>query len=81
MSFLVLLSQSVSRTITSPFPLLFRYLYRRAWTSRGELDPSRDCKAVAVAILAERAQQASMHGYSSYATYATADTMAGLSEL
>ena len=36
---------------------------------------------MAVAILAERALQASMHGYSSYATYATADTMAGLWEI
>ena len=62
------LSFSLSLSPSSP---------RRAWTSRGELDPSRDCKAVAVAILAERAQQASMHGYPSYACYATADTMAG----
>ena len=35
----------------------------RAWTSRGELDPSRDCRPLAVEILAKRAEQASMHGY------------------
>lgn len=52
-------------------------LRRRAWTSRGELDPSRDCKAIAIQILAERTEQARMHGYLSYACYATADTMAG----
>ena len=53
--------------------------FRRAWTSRGELDPSRDNKAIAVQILAERTEQARMHGYPSYACYATADTMAGKS--
>lgn len=52
-------------------------VHRRAWTSRGELDPSRDCKAIAIQILAERTEQARMHGYPSYACYATADTMAG----
>lgn len=59
---------------------LIRYAtikYRRAWTSRGELDPSRDCKAVAIQILAQRTEQARMHNYPSYACYATADTMAG----
>jgi peptidyl-dipeptidase Dcp len=34
----------------------------RAWTCRGELDPSRDCRQLAVEILAKRAEQASMHG-------------------
>ena len=52
---------------------------RRAWTSRGELDLSRDNKAIAIEILAERTEQARMHGYPSYACYATADTMAGIS--
>lgn len=50
------------------------------WTSRGELDPARDNKALAVEILQLRAEQAALHGYGSYADYATADTMAGSPE-
>ena len=48
----------------------------RAWTTRGELDPTRDCRPLALQILAKRVEQASMHGYENYAAYATADTMA-----
>mmetsp|Transcript_16615 Transcript_16615/g.15969 ORF Transcript_16615/g.15969 Transcript_16615/m.15969 type:complete len:733 (-) Transcript_16615:185-2383(-) len=73
---------TLSRSLVVPF-LTFahdrdlREKAWRAWTSRGELDDSRDCKKIAIEILAERAEQAKMHGYNSYAAYATADTMAG----
>lgn len=72
---------TLSRSSVEPF-LVFsdrrdlRETAWRAWTSRGELDPSRDCRQLALDILAKRAEQASMHGYKDYASYATADTMA-----
>ena len=50
---------------------------RRAWTSRGELDPKRDNRPLAIEILKKRSEQAKMHGYENFAAYATADTMAG----
>ena len=49
----------------------------RAWTSRGELSPSRDNNSVAVQILALRAEQARAHNYSNFSEYQTSDTMAG----
>ena len=53
------------------------FLFRLAWTSRGELDPSRDNRPLILEILKLREQQAKFHGYKNYAEYATADTMAG----
>ena len=49
----------------------------RAWTSRGELSPSRDNNSVAVQILALRAEQARAHNHRNFSEYQTSDTMAG----
>jgi hypothetical protein len=54
-----------------------RPYYRRAWTSRGELDPARDNRSLVREILSLRTEQTKMHGYKNYAEYATADTMVG----
>lgn len=67
----------IKSCLSSAYRVVSLYIYRRAWTSRGELDSSRDCRPIAVEILSKRNQQATMHGYDSYAAYATADTMAG----
>jgi peptidyl-dipeptidase Dcp len=73
---------TLSRSLVVPF-LTFsdrrdlREKAWRMWTSRGELDSSRNNLAIAKEILILRAEQAKMHGYKSYADYATADTMAG----
>lgn len=76
---------TLSRSLVVPF-LTFsdhrdlRHKAWEAWTSRGELAPDRDNKAVITEILQLRAEQARMHGYASYADFATADTMAGSPE-
>lgn len=73
---------TLSRSLVVPF-LTFsenrdlREQAWRLWTSRGELEPSRDNIAIASRILTLREEQAKMHGYATYAHYATADTMAG----
>jgi len=73
---------TLSRSLVVPF-LTFsdrRDLRERAWrlwTSRGEIDSTRDNIAIAKQILMLRCEQAHMHGYQSFADYATADTMAG----
>ena len=72
---------TLSRSLVEPF-LTFadrRDLRESAWTKwtkRGELDPSRDNRAIAKQILLLRSQQAELHGYATYADYQTADTMA-----
>ncbi|GAX80240.1 hypothetical protein CEUSTIGMA_g7678.t1 [Chlamydomonas eustigma] len=72
---------TLSRSLVEPF-LTFadrrdlRERAWRAWTKRGELDPSRDNRAIAKKILLLRAEQARMHGFNTFAAYQTDDTMA-----
>ena len=72
---------TLSRSLVEPF-LTFsdrRDLREKAWSAwckRGELDPSRNNKAIAEEQLQLRLQQAKMHGYASFAHYQTADMMA-----
>lgn len=73
---------TLSRSLVEPF---LTYSDRRdlretawkAWTRRGELDPSKDNRQLIQEILKLREEQAQMHGYLNFASYATADTMAG----
>eukprot|EP00595_Chromulina_sp_UTEXLB2642_P000434 CAMPEP_0196761568 /NCGR_PEP_ID=MMETSP1095-20130614/854_1 /TAXON_ID=96789 ORGANISM="Chromulina nebulosa, Strain UTEXLB2642" /NCGR_SAMPLE_ID=MMETSP1095 /ASSEMBLY_ACC=CAM_ASM_000446 /LENGTH=544 /DNA_ID=CAMNT_0042111299 /DNA_START=563 /DNA_END=2197 /DNA_ORIENTATION=+ len=73
---------TLSRSLVEPF---ITYSDRRdlrekawkAWTSRGELDPSRNNHIIILEILKLREEQARMHGYNNFGEYATADTMAG----
>ena len=48
----------------------------KVWSRRGELDPARDNKPLALETLKLRAEQAKMHGYKNFAEYNVADTMA-----
>jgi peptidyl-dipeptidase Dcp len=73
---------TLSRSLIVPF-LTFskrrdlREAAWRAWTSRGELVPERDTRALAAEIMKLRLEQARLHGFESYADYALRDRMAG----
>jgi peptidyl-dipeptidase Dcp len=72
---------TLSRSLVVPF---LTYSTRRdlrekafkLWTSRGELNETRDNLKLATKIMELRLEQANIHGYASFADYATADTMA-----
>ncbi|KAJ3017895.1 UNVERIFIED_CONTAM: hypothetical protein HDU68_011427 [Siphonaria sp. JEL0065] len=72
---------SLKRSIVEPFLTSCpnadaRERVFQAFVSRGELNPERDNKVIAIEILKLRSQQAALHGYDSFAAYATADNMA-----
>eukprot|EP00565_Helicotheca_tamesis_P006089 CAMPEP_0185739820 /NCGR_PEP_ID=MMETSP1171-20130828/36311_1 /TAXON_ID=374046 /ORGANISM="Helicotheca tamensis, Strain CCMP826" /LENGTH=707 /DNA_ID=CAMNT_0028411483 /DNA_START=269 /DNA_END=2392 /DNA_ORIENTATION=+ len=72
---------TLSRSLVEPF-LTFssrrdlRQEAWKAWTSRGELDPTRDNLSIARNILLLRKKQANMHGYDTFAEYQCVDRMA-----
>ena len=72
---------TLSRSLVEPF-LTFsprrdlREKAWRLWTSRGQLDPTRDNHKIAKEVLQLRAEQAELHGFESFAAYQNSDSMA-----